>query len=794
MGTGDGIVEGTGGDDLIDLAYTGDPEGDMIDNNDGVLTPGDSDIVTAGAGNDTVEAGEADDIVFAGSGDDTVDGEAGDDLVFGGSGSDTIDGSEGDDTLLGDGPDGLDDTNLIQNGSFEDTTGLTSTFYGFVGTGSIPGWTTLDPKQEIDVHTDDRFGVEPTDGDAWLDLEASPGNIRVGQDVAGVQEGEQYLLSFNAADLDGGGNSFKVIWGGEVIDTVAPGTEDMQAFSYLVEGGAGDGSNRLEFEGQGDEDKFGASGDEVRLVGAGPNALPGDDVIDGGEGDDVIFGQGGEDQLSGGDGDDTIDGGDGDDVITGGDGSDTVYGGDGDDVIDTSGPEGLTSGRPDLGYPGLFTGDDDPDNDKDTVFGGDGDDTITTGDDDDVIFGGDGNDFIDGGFDRDTIDGGAGDDTIIGGEGSDTIDGGDGNDTIYGGLDPSFPDQLNIPDDIDLVQDNGRDVIYGGKGDDVIFGQDDDDEIYGEEGNDTLDGGIDEDFIDGGEGDDIIRGNQGADTLFGGDDQDVFTGEDVEEFIGDTIDGGAGGNDFDVIDLTGTGITRDQFEIIEDGPDSNGNGIDGRINFLDDKGDVIGTTEFTEIEKIIPCFTPGTLIATPQGQRPVEELRPGDRVITRDNGMQEIAWAGAKTLDYRRLGEDAWLRPVLIRKGALGNGLPERDMLVSPNHRLLMANDRTEMLFGEREVLVSAKHLVGTPGIERAQALGVTYVHFMFEHHEVVLSDGAWTESFQPGDYSIKGIDAEQRAEIFSLFPDLATEDGRKGYGAARMTLKKHESRLLAGA
>ena len=85
--TGDGVVEGTAGDDLIDSAYTGDPEGDMIDNNDAIL-PGqgpNDDIVDAGAGNDTIKSGEGDDTVYAGSGNDTVKGGAGNDTIYGDS-------------------------------------------------------------------------------------------------------------------------------------------------------------------------------------------------------------------------------------------------------------------------------------------------------------------------------------------------------------------------------------------------------------------------------------------------------------------------------------------------------------------------------------------------------------------------------------------------------------------------------------------------------------------------------------------------------------------------------------
>jgi len=116
---------------------------------------------------------------------------------------------------------------------------------------------------------------------------------------------------------------------------------------------------------------------------------------------------------------------------------------------------------------------------------------------------------------------------------------------------------------------------------------------------------------------------------------------------------------------------------------------------------------------------------------------------------------------------------------------------VSPNHRVLVANDKTALYFEEREVLAAAKHLTGLDGVDEVDTLGVTYIHMMFDNHEVVLSNGAWTESFQPGDLSLRGIGDEQRQEIFELFPELEHAEGLKAYGAARRSLKKQEAQLL---
>lgn len=118
-------------------------------------------------------------------------------------------------------------------------------------------------------------------------------------------------------------------------------------------------------------------------------------------------------------------------------------------------------------------------------------------------------------------------------------------------------------------------------------------------------------------------------------------------------------------------------------------------------------------------------------------------------------------------------------------------MIVSPNHRILVISEKAELLFEDHEVLVAAKHLVGREGIESLGATDVTYIHIMFDRHEVVLSDGAWTESFQPGDYTLAGIGEESREEIFALFPELREATGRGGFVAARRILRKHEAALL---
>lgn len=197
------------------------------------------------------------------------------------------------------------------------------------------------------------------------------------------------------------------------------------------------------------------------------------------------------------------------------------------------------------------------------------------------------------------------------------------------------------------------------------------------------------------------------------------------------------------------------------------------------------------IENVVPCFTPGTVIATPTGEKPVETLSIGDRVLTRDNGLQEIRWIGSCRLTGQDLRAAPSLRPVLIRSGALDDDLPEADILVSPWHKVLIQNDRAARFFEESEVLSAAQHLTGLDGVEVVDVPSVTYIHFMFDQHQVVLSNGFWTESFRPEEQVIKGLGARQRRQIFDLFPDLRDAEGRRAYQTARRALTGEESRLL---
>ncbi|MEM1079664.1 MAG: Hint domain-containing protein [Pseudomonadota bacterium] len=192
-----------------------------------------------------------------------------------------------------------------------------------------------------------------------------------------------------------------------------------------------------------------------------------------------------------------------------------------------------------------------------------------------------------------------------------------------------------------------------------------------------------------------------------------------------------------------------------------------------------------------PCFTAGTLIETPEGHVPVETLREGDAVLTRDAGVQIIRWAGAAHIDSARLAGNARFRPVLIRAGAFAPGLPARDMQVSRQHRVLMEDWRADLLFGSTEVLAAAVHLVNDDTVQHVYDLSpVTYYHFMFDAHQIVRADGIWAESLRPGPAVVSTLGRAAQEELFEIFPELR-EAEEAPFPAARPLLRDWETAVL---
>lgn len=214
-----------------------------------------------------------------------------------------------------------------------------------------------------------------------------------------------------------------------------------------------------------------------------------------------------------------------------------------------------------------------------------------------------------------------------------------------------------------------------------------------------------------------------------------------------------------------------------------GDGDIENINFTYTTGD--GTNSDTAFVNVssIPCFVAGTMIQTVDGDVAVEDLKPGDLVITRDEGPRPVRWAGSR--DVEAMGDFA---PIRIRAGTFGT---HGDLLLSPQHRVLVRDSLAELLFGEQEVLIAAKDLLNDRSVIRRYGGMVTYVHLMFDRHQVIYSEGLPTESFLPGPQTTNLFEQPVVDEICTIFPELDPTTGEGYGGAARRTLRGFEARLL---
>ncbi len=700
-----------------------------------VATNAGNDSIATGAGNDVIDAGSGNDIIASNSGDDSVSAGSGDDVVNAGAGNDTVDGGANNDDLTG----GSGNDRLI-GGDGNDT---------------------LDGGAENDT------------------LTGGTGDDRL---IGG--NGEDSLTGDEGRDTLQGGIGNDSLFGGDEADSLQGGS----------------GNDRL----------FGGDGA---------------DIAEGNEGDDIIEGGDGADTLFGNEGNDTLNGGEGNDSIVGGEGRDSVTGGLGDDVINTRNTQALPDEAGALSDP-------DPNDDRDTVFGGDGNDTILTGDDADLVFGDIGNDSIDAGLDDDTVSGGEGDDTILGDEGDDSIDGGDGNDLLYGGSNVATPADLPNNGSDPLVSNN-EDTVRGGDGNDTIFGFDDNDSLTGDGGNDVIFGGLDDDRIDGGAGNDSLSGDEGNDSLTGGEGNDTLNGGAGRDTLvggigADLLVGGAGADvfsvqgadtitDFDattgIQGTTGAPTTDNDFvdlsafyndatlaTFLQNNPgasfqnplawlraDQADGVLQGAGNLrLQNGGTAVDGALLNLENTAVVCFTRGTRILTAEGERAIEDLAAGDLVFTLDHGYQPIRWIGSSTVAGK--GRFA---PIVIEAGALGN---TRRLAVSPQHRMLLSGWQAELLFDEPEVLVAAKLLVNDSTIRAEERDEVEYFHMLFDAHEVVIAEGAPSESFHPGHVGWGALAEAAREEILALFPQLDGMDFTAYGPSARRSLTSAEARVARDA
>ncbi len=193
----------------------------------------------------------------------------------------------------------------------------------------------------------------------------------------------------------------------------------------------------------------------------------------------------------------------------------------------------------------------------------------------------------------------------------------------------------------------------------------------------------------------------------------------------------------------------------------------------------------------VACFTRGSMIDTPSGPKAIETLKAGDLVDTLDHGPVAISWIGSSRVNFANYSRSGKLRPIVIRAGAFGHGMPKVDMRVSRQHRMLVSSKIAKRMFNVSEVLIPAARLLSLPGVEiDEETQEVEYLHLMFDQHQVIWADGAPTESFFFGPQAIKSLQREAREELEALFPELVS--GHAVYEAARIIPElKRQKKLI---
>ncbi len=718
------VVDGSSGDDNIWV---------WADSND-VIHDTDGDINGA-TGSDIIYAGSGDDTVVFGDGNDSIYGEGGNDQIglwTTGSGNNHLDGGAGNDTIVG----GEGNDNII-GGSGDDV------LYGAGGEDTLSGGL-----------GSDEFWITDDHDSAQID----GGNDESGWDLVGFSNWE----STQGVD---------VTFTGDKAGTFDfQGTETNGSFTEIEH-----------IVGTSYADTIDASADATNLT---------------------LEGFGGDDSITGSAGNNYIYGGDGDDTITGGGGNDNLFGGEGNDVFNVHAavqPEeaevdgfevdgfdlsGFGEAEPAIAEVPTIDVYDEPEIDDAELSDGGGDeldgggDNLEISDDvdvetDDVVH----------------IDGGGWWDTLSFHEGTSTsgvtvtYTGNSQGNFDLEGVEGTFTsiEALRTTENADFVDGSvsfESALIVTGDGDDTVIGTYDDDEIWA---------GGDNDLINASTGDDTIGSGAGNDTITGGTGSDSFVIEDDDGYdvITDFTMDGRQTDQLDVSELTNANGDPVRVSDVDVSADSAGYAI---LNFPNGEAvnlqgiQAASINNSTLIEMGIPCFTTGARIATPCGDVPIEGLHVGDLVQTLDHGPQPIIWIGKRHLSQAELIAFPKLRPVHIREGALGN---DRDMLVSPQHGMVTTQD------GDTPHLARAIHLSrhGGPGFRVANGVRtVTYYHLMFEQHEIIIADGAPSESFYPGPMAMGALGTDEQREIAHLFPELLTRPGGVAYGpTARGFLEARE-------
>lgn len=727
--------------ELINPLEPGDDSITGGDGNDSIGGGGGADILDGGADNDTLDGGAGDDTLAGGTGADSLFGGAGTDQLDGGAGDDVLDGGLGDDTILG--GDGAD---TITGG---DSTAAEAVDRIAFRWSAIPDPNDGGPIDNLDPISSGSQQVNSV----TVDFATSAANTTfasTGVYAGGIDAGSNTVDTTSALSFDDTVTldlSFS-----EPVTNVSFNIADFEVSSELI--------TILAFD---------AAGQQIPIT-----VVKGANVV--GSNTDAVAG---EDQFS----------------------SPASNQGDlaASNAIEVSIPGPVSDIQIIMASPGngsLVMSDvwfDDPDTGVEAA----------------------GDDLLQGGADADTfvVVDNFGNDTIVGGETAttgtnfDTIDlsgttvplvvtfDGNKSGTITDGSSTiTFTEieRIILGPEADVL-----DASFDGVGTEILGGGGDD-QIIGGGGNDQIDGGLANDTLTGGAGDDtfVYSPGGGLDTI-----TDFNSGNS-----GALGDGDPTNNDFidlapyyDHIDELRADFADDGILNQSNATTLSGAPVDYGDNSRFQSGDGIAFqgaaadgSDFKSDNTGVVCFTPGTRILTERGERPIELLRPGDRIVTRDNGLQVLQWIASRTLGPSELVNAPNLLPVRISPDLVGADAP---LIVSPQHGLLVR------LPDGDEALMRAIHLARLRGGKARVAKGtrrVRYIHLMFDAHQIVFANGAPSESFYPGPMALRALAEPARAELQSIFPAVFASTPKAAFGerarafVVSKNLPKHESKILA--
>ena len=211
-------------------------------------------------------------------------------------------------------------------------------------------------------------------------------------------------------------------------------------------------------------------------------------------------------------------------------------------------------------------------------------------------------------------------------------------------------------------------------------------------------------------------------------------------------------------------------------------------------GSLAGLGPVTMPEFAVSGLAAASVVETARGPVLARDIRVGDRLITRDNGLQSVRWVGTSTVMYGDEGktpEQAHKGPVRVRAGALGTDPGAGNLVLAPGHRALIRHPLNELLFAVDEAMAAVGDLTHIEGVDFVPRSVGRWTHVLLDQHELLRANGLWVESFSPDLWSIRVAYPEEWEAITTAMPRLRYDSAEASYIDARITLDAREVRLL---